>query len=140
MPEEAIEFQQSFLTLPNGLYRTASLLIKNVRMHVPALGSEDASRNALTEASPFQARARACEGLSTTLGRRRSQSSWQNPSLFSLVSKVKFFIYNSSFFSLYFGKSFRKGQHTSAGAIVTMVAFFWMTTEFDGMTKCKLLV
>lgn len=111
MLEEAIEFQQSFLTLPNGLYRTASLLIKNVRMHVPALGSEDASRIALTEASPFQARARACEGL----GRRRSQSSWQNPSLFSLVSNVKFFIYNSPFFSLYFGKSFRKGQHTRAG-------------------------
>lgn len=57
--EEATEFQQSFLTLPNGLYMTASLLIKNVGMYVPELGNEDTSKNTLTEAVCFWAPARA---------------------------------------------------------------------------------
>lgn len=62
-----------------------------------------------------------CEGLRSTLGRARSSLCWQNSNLSCSVPKVKFFIYNSTFFFLSFGKSSGEGKHMRIGTVVIML-------------------
>lgn len=97
--EEATGFQQSFLTLPNGLSMTASLLTTNVGMRAQKRGTRITAKKDYTDVACFPAGKRAVRGVSFAHSGGRSTSCLQNPNLFCSVSVL--------------GQSFRKGRSGS---------------------------
>lgn len=59
---------------------------------------------------------------------------------FCSVIKVKFFVYNSTLFSPYFGKSLRKDKRESRRGSNYVWFFLDDYKEFGGITKYKLFV